>query len=329
MPARRPSLNELPRVWDTAILLLIALGAGAAMLSVSHMRQPDIGDAARLFWIACGLLGFCGSFLVFYGSFIEPKRLYLNKKCILFPHPAKIRIAVVGDLHVGDYKGAAFVERVVRNVNALEADIVLLVGDFLDGEASNIEDLAPLRALRARFGTFAVTGNHDAGYYTTFRTKTPYRRKDRTEEVRATLESFGIQFLRNTAHFLTIAGEPIAIAGIDDVWMESSSLDRAFAGIVKDTPLILLSHSPDVILQQQSRRAHLIVSGHTHGGQIRLPLIGPLAGIPDKLGRAFDRGLFYIGSTTTLAITAGAGETLARARLFCRPEILVLETTGD
>jgi predicted MPP superfamily phosphohydrolase len=95
---------------------------------------------------------------------------------------------------------------------------------------------------------------------------------------------------------------------------------------VKDThPLILLSHNPDVILRDEHKRAALIISGHTHGGQFRLPLIGAIAPIPNELGRRYDRGIFTLDNGVILAITQGMGETMARARIFCPPEILMLK----
>ena len=81
-------------------------------------------------------------------------------------------------------------------------------------------------------------------------------------------------------------------------------------------PIIMLAHDPSVILENHARYPHLIVSGHTHGGQIRLPFIGPIGRLPTQLGRKYDQGLFAVDKDTTLAITRGVGESGARARLF-------------
>ena len=104
------------------------------------------------------------------------------------------------------------------------------------------------------------------------------------------------------------------------------NIGAALDGIADDLPIILLSHNPSVINQNDSLQADLIVSGHTHGGQIRLPGIGPLGGVPTDIDQKYDQGTFAINNHTTLAITRGLGESSPRARLFAWPEILLLET---
>jgi predicted MPP superfamily phosphohydrolase len=89
-------------------------------------------------------------------------------------------------------------------------------------------------------------------------------------------------------------------------------------------PTILLAHNPDVILDEESTAANLVIAAHTHGGQIRLPFLGSLAPIPTKLGRAFDRGWFSLQEGRALFITTGVGESGVRARLFVPPQIDVL-----
>ncbi|UPA22953.1 metallophosphoesterase [Candidatus Peribacteria bacterium] len=316
-------------VWDSAILLLIGSVLVTLSWTIPQLQKSDqLSDVYRWFLIIVTTVMGLGGVLTVWGSFFEPELLIVRRRKIRLPFRKKLRIAVIGDLHVGVYKDASFVERIVRTVNRLEPDIVLIAGDCIDDEAADLSDLDPLKKLETRYGVFAIPGNHDAGAYISMFTRLHYYTIDKTDDLEKRLSSYGIHFLRNKSKTITIDNEPLVIAGTDDVWMESFDLKKTCADIPDSAATILLSHNPDVILNKDSHRAHLIVSGHTHGGQIRLPFIGALTSIPDTLGRAYDRGLFHITKTCTLAITEGTGVSGVRARLFCPPEILLLETEG-
>lgn len=307
--------------WDALLAVMIGcmvmIGAAAAL----YVPMNALAD------VVLGL-SIIGCITLLYGSFIEPKRIVVNKKSILLPLPS-LRIAVVSDMHIGPYKGEAFVKNIVTRVNALKPDVIFLVGDFIEHHRADLSPLRPLKHLQARNGIFAVMGNHDAGQFLRIRNNEKFTTVDRTAEISTLLEACGVTVLRNASKKITLeSGKSVSIAGIDDLWMDGSDLDRAIGDIPRDEPIILLSHNPDVILDPRSSRASLIVSGHTHGGQIRLPFIGPVSGLPDRLGRKFDQGIFSLDNGTTLAISHGIGETQARARLFCPPEILLLEITS-
>lgn len=317
--------------WDTAIALLLIGGVACGLIAHAFiLTHPSSALFLQIIIGAIGAFGIIGSFLVFWGSFIEPKRIKLNKKSIHIDGLPALKIAVVGDFHVGPYKGRAYLRRIVEEVNALQPDLILLPGDFIFNHQSSTKGIEPLKDLTAKLGTFAVLGNHDTGHmldrkYGAF---IPYRMPDRSDDVIGVLERLGIRVLQNEHVILKKGTVSFAIAGSDHCWMDSCDLSATFKDIPKDIPVILLSHIPDVILDKKSSRASLIVSGHTHGGQIRLPFIGNLYPIPDRLGDDFDEGLFHVHKSTTLAITHGIGETMARARLFCPPEILLLETSA-
>jgi len=305
-------LSHRPVFWDALIALLCA---GLLLIIVAASLLPS-----PFSWIT-GIAAGIGLAIILYGSFIEPKRIIVNTKSIRKDLPA-LRIAVIGDLHVGPYKQSAFVEKIVHDVNALEPDLIFLAGDFLFDHTSDITHLDPLRGLRAAHGVFGILGNHDAGEHL-------HHGKhcvtvDRSGEVTEYLQNRGIMMLRNASQPIVINGKTFHVAGIDDIWMQSSDLQKTLNDIPEHEVVLLLAHNPDTILDTRSHRASLIVSGHTHGGQIRLPLIGSIPPIPTKLGKRYDQGLFMITDRTTLAITHGIGETQTRARLFCTPEILVL-----
>lgn len=308
-------------LWDGVImasLALFAVGAGFAATAAAS-------GAASALQISAGIACAAAFAAVTYGSWIEPRRIVVRRLRLPFPISG-LRIAVVADIHVGHFAFAPFVARLVERINATCPHVILLPGDFLSDESTDIAGLEPLRSLSARYGVFAVIGNHDSGHYINIRQR-PWNGADRSRELTVFLEQRGITVLRNRSVSIDIGGRALAIAGIDDLWPTVPAAVPPFlASLDPARPTILLSHHPDVIELADARRAHLIVSGHTHGGQIRLPLIGPLLPVPTALGRRFSRGVFRISSTSTLFITHGVGATELRARLCATPEVVVIET---
>jgi predicted MPP superfamily phosphohydrolase len=310
-------------LWDLSIIILIVfLFSGAAACLTWTKRHPHKPLQKFLISIA-GLLSVVGCCLVVYGSFIEPQMITVTEKTISHPLASPLKIAVISDIHVGAYKGEAFVAKAVQRVNALLPDIVLIPGDFILNHDSDLGDLSPLKNIRTTMGTFAVLGNHDVGEYETL-LGTRYTGTDRGERISSALSALGITMLRNQSEVLTLPQGKLAIAGIDDIWTGHADLTSALADIDPTVYTVLLSHNPSVIDEPESLKAHLVVSGHTHGGQIRIPGFGPLSRLPTSLGQKYDQGVFEIDDDTTLAISRGIGESSARTRLFATPEILLL-----
>jgi predicted MPP superfamily phosphohydrolase len=312
--------------WDLGIALLLATGLCVTFMSGVWLWKPHKRQIMASMLVS--IIGMCGATLltvVAYGSFIEPQLISVTEASVRLPLRNRLKIAVIADLHLGPYKGARYLERVVRRVNMTLPDIVLLAGDYFWDDEGNLEDLEPLRGLRASLGVFAVTGDHEHGRYMSLR-QVPPDMRNRSHDIASQLRTLGVVVLRNEHVTLRLTNDTLAIAGIDDVWSEGSDLPAALRGIPSGIPTILLSHNPDVILENISHRANLIVTGHTHGGQIRLPWYGPIAALPTHIGSKYDQGIFALDDDTTLAITRGVGESLARARLFAPPEIMLLET---
>ncbi len=312
--------------WDLVIALLLGGSASVCMVCAVHLRRT-IGIIR---WAGVSMVALAGAAcfaIVAYGSFVEPQLLSVTTIRLEMPVKESLRIAVLSDLHIGPYKDAAFVRRAVDRVNELVPDIVLLTGDYLMGETDTgmaADGLEPLKHLRPAFGSYAVLGNHDHGLYRTlFGLNRPS--DDPGETVAEILEGLGVRVLQNENVVIDLGTGRLAIAGIEDRWMPNSSVDAAMEGIEPGTPIVLAAHNPDVLLEPRSASASLIVAGHTHGGQIRLPGFGPVPRLPTRLGRVFDQGAFTVGESTTLAITRGLGESGPRVRLFAPPEILVLQ----
>lgn len=304
-------LEMSPAFWDGAIGALILGGIGVIYA----------GRAWNLPLLS--LLGVIGVAVLLWGSLIEPRLLKTTRVRVTLPVTKPLRIAFASDMHVGPYKKASHMERLVRRILSLEPDLILLGGDYLFDHDSGTDALRPLAQLRAPLGVFAVIGNHDAGHFWKLSGE-GYALTDRSAEIATLFAGMGITLLRGEHRVIEHGGGKLAIAGIDDLWNGNGSA-AALRDIPDGVPTILLAHEPDTILDPSSLRADLILSGHTHGGQIRLPLLGPVPPLPQKLGRKFDQGLFKRNNGKQLFISHGCGESGVRARLFCVPEVVLLE----
>lgn len=162
-------------------------------------------------------------------------------------------IAQLTDVHIGPTLGKKFLEEVVRTTNGINADMIAITGDLVDGSVAELRDaVSPLAHLQSRHGTFFVTGNHE--YYAG------------VDEWVAHLPSLGVRVLRNER--VQIGGEGgFDLAGVDD-YHAHPDLERALAGRDETRELVLLAHQPKAILQASERGVGLQLSGHTHGGQI-------------------------------------------------------------
>lgn len=300
-------------IFDIAIaVLLLGFGALAIESVVRLQERRTTNDVRRtITWSLLYILALVAWGTVFYGSFIEPKTLQVVERDIVLSQDAQhsVRVAVVADYHTGPYKNARYVERVVSAVNAANVDMVWSPGDFIFDKTKQVEMLEPLSRYEAP--VYASTGNHDHEFAD-------------VDAVAKRLEAFGVNMLRNESVIVESSdGGRLNVVGIDDIWF-SPNPSAAFENVDESAPTAVIVHNPDFILYSYAAEADLVVSGHTHGGQIRLPWIGAVPPLPTKLGRAYDRGVFGFGDKGTLFITQGVGETGPRARLFARPTIDVL-----
>lgn len=225
-------------------------------------------------------------------------------------------IVQLSDFHYDTFS-RPIIESAVTLTNRLKRDLVVLTGDYVtqplkhqdDWHAvRNAEPCAELLAgLTARMGTYAVLGNHDVntdpGYVT------------------AALESYGINVLDNRCVPIEQEGKRLWLAGLADVLGRKADLDRALCGIPLDEPTVLLVHEPDYADYVPKPRIDLQLSGHSHGGQIVLPLVGPPY-LP-QLARKYWRGMYKVGPVT-LYTNCGLGTIWLPMRLNARPEITLL-----
>lgn len=216
-----------------------------------------------------------------------------------------LRVVQLSDTHMGPPDmPVARLAAIVAQANALHPDLVVLTGDyhggkFIDGDSGNLDDaVRPLKALRSRFGTFAVRGNHDDPFWTP-----------------RVLPRYRMTYLQNSH---ADAG-PVTIAGIDDAETGTPDIAAALRGIPPEKPIVMLMHEPDSWPQVPASVA-LTLAGHTHGGQVRLPLIGTPMTHSDF---GLVRGLFSDGGRR-LIVSSGLGTSGLPIRHGVPPEIVVV-----
>lgn len=220
-----------------------------------------------------------------------------------------VRLAMLTDLHADRHKQAPFFQEIVARTNTLQADAIVITGDFEDGSLSELAPaLLPLRDLRSRWGTFAVDGNHD--YFSGHEAWQRY------------LSGLGIRFLNNE-HVLPGPGH-IVLAGVTDPAASRDNcpppnIPQALAGAPAHKPIILLCHQPKLALQAAQSGVDLQLSGHTHGGHA--PGLRQLIAIYNA---GLTRGLDRIGSTQVYVSNGTSLWSGFPLRLFTPAEITLI-----
>ncbi len=251
--------------------------------------------------------------------YVEPGWLKVARHNVpLWPEKSDpVRLLHLSDLHA-DPMSLAEIRSAVELGIAEKPDLICLTGDFITWKYDQWDEYATILAkLPAAAPVYAVLGNHDGGGWAR------HNGYPDTSLVRGMLERAGIPLLHNRRESLTIKGRRFTLAGLGDWWADEMRPAEAFAGHQPrpEEPVILLSHNPDTKDKLTSWPWHLMLSGHTHGGQLSLPLVGtPFAPVRDK---RYVRGL-HRWNERWLHITSGVG-ALHHMRFNCRPEISVLE----
>jgi predicted MPP superfamily phosphohydrolase len=263
---------------------------------------------------AAGLTGLTGATAAY--GFWEASQIHVRRESVAIPNLpdafAGKTIAVLADLHHGPFVGLKFIEEAVRLANALRPDLFALVGDFAHKGTQAARQLPPcleaLTKLEAPLGVFAVPGNHDM-----------LHGGQVYHEVVATKP---ITDLTNRSVRLSCDGAYLWLAGVDDLWWGKPDLRKALHGIPMGDAVILLCHNPDFAESSPDARVGLMLSGHTHGGQVYLPLCGA-PWMPSRYGDKYRNGLVR-GPASLVFVSRGLGESGIPLRLNSPPEINLL-----
>jgi uncharacterized protein len=250
-----------------------------------------------------------------YANRVEPDRIDITHIPLALPNLSRefndYRLIQISDIHMGSWMNLPRLEEIVEKVNQLNPDLVAITGDFVTHHSSHhaSELVNPLKKLCAPDGVMAVLGNHDSS--------------NSRIGLHPILHRAGLMVLSNSVHTIRRGSASIHIAGVDDPLDRRDRLDIVLNKMPREGVGILLAHPPDFADKSaQSQRFDLQLSGHSHGGQVRFPLLGPLF-LP-RMGRKYPQGLYRVGNMT-LYTNRGVGMVHLPVRFNCRPEITLFQ----
>jgi predicted MPP superfamily phosphohydrolase len=261
---------------------------------------------------ALGSMTACGAAY----PFLEAKWCRLTRRTITLPKlPPSFRgltVALLADVHHGPFVPLAYIRQVVAMTNALEPDVVVLAGDYVHRHEKYIAPgIAELGKLEAKLGRFAVRGNHD--------------NRDYQALSLAALADAELPDLNNRGVWLERGNGGLRICGVGDLWTDRQDLGAALGDATERDAVLLLSHNPDFVETVRDPRVGLVLSGHTHGGQVIVPGFGaPI--VPSRYGQKYLYGLVQ-GPCCKVFVTRGVGTISPPVRLLCRPEVVLITLT--
>ena len=253
-----------------------------------------------------------------WSFFIEPNRLVIHQEVIQIDNWPKdlsgLRIAVISDIHTG----APFVNdnklrEIVARTNQLNPDLIVLLGDYMSGNSWHSHRVEPevtaaaLRDLHAPLGVYSVLGNHDWWY--------------NGNKVRAAFEQDGIHVLENEVAEIKWQNSSFWIVGLADLWTRPQRIQETLGKVPVGSTIVAITHNPD-IFPRLPRNVPLLLAGHTHGGQVKIPIIGrPIE--PSDFGQRYAAGHVF-ENDHHLFVTTGIGTSIFPIRFGVPPEIALL-----
>jgi uncharacterized protein len=301
-------------------VIAVAVLLGLLLFFFRQARRPP-GPARwgrvprwpRRIRVVLSAIVFLLAFIVFWAFLIEPNRLVVREETIELENWPKqldgLRIAVLSDIHVG----SSFIDEkklrtIVERTNERQPELIVILGDYMTPKHVPPEVFGPiLKNLSAPLGTYSVLGNHDWWYD--------------GSKVRAGLEQNGIKVLDNQVVQIQARGTSLWLVGLADLWTRQQLIDQTLHKVPEGQPLIALTHNPD-IFPSLPERVPLLLAGHTHGGQVRFPLIGTVVG-SSRYGDRYVRGHVF-ENNHHLFVTTGIGTSIIPVRFGVTPEIVIL-----
>jgi hypothetical protein len=256
--------------------------------------------------------------LAAWAFLIEPSWLTTHRVAMQIPHwrpeHQGIKIAVLTDLHIGSpFTGVEKLKEVVDRTNAEHPDLVLILGDLVIQEVVGGKFVAPepiaevLKGLRAPLGVVGVLGNHDWWFD--------------GARITAALRQAGVVVLENEAYRVSFNGKPFWVVGVADLWTRKPDIAGSLSQVDEGDPVILITHNPD-IFPNVPPRVSLTLAGHTHGGQVDIPIFGRLV-VPSKFGQRYAMG-HIVEDGRHLFVSGGVGTSILPVRFRVPPEVIIL-----
>lgn len=268
--------------------------------------------AVKLFIAAFGLIAILG----LYALFVEPFQLRIKEWNVAsksWQGNSELKIVLLADIHAGKpWMTPERIEKIVKQTNNLSPDIILLLGDYVATHPFKIsvppqEGIAPLRNLKAACGVYAIYGNHDFD--------------NRISGWRNALKKTGIPIFENNVLKVKCGDMNFWLAGLQDQIYQHPNIVNTMKKITDNAPILMMMHEPD-LLPEIPFRVTLTMAGHTHGGQIRLPWIGPIL-VPSKYGTRYAYG--YIKEKgKEMIVSGGLGMSIVPLRFLTPPEITLI-----
>jgi len=283
-------------------------------IAMNRSNETTRGTMTRRQFLRLAALAAAGMGAL-YPTFIERNLIVTNRYRISVPYLpepfAGLRVIQLTDLHHGPLMPIQTIEKVVTRANRLAGDLIVCTGDYVRGcdTTEQINTVWPvISRLTAPMGVFSVLGNHDHWAD--------------TERSIHMLQASG-QDLRHRTIALERHGQQLWLAGTGDLWEDHRDLDLLLSNIPDEACRIVLAHNPDTADTDYTSRIDLMLSGHTHGGQVNLPFVGaPVVPVRNK---TYTSGLKLSPRGTQVFISKGIGWAVVPVRFNCYPEIAVLE----
>ena len=306
-------------------VIAISVLLGLLLFLITEVRRPPgpaqwgrIPRWGKRLRITLGAIILGLGLLVFWAVFIEPNRLEVHQETIAIDRwPQQLdglRIAVLSDIHVnGSFINEKKVRTIVRRTNELQPDLIVICGDYMSSNGLMKRRVEPetfgpmLKDFNAPLGTYSVLGNHDWWYS--------------GPKVRAGLEQNGIKVLENEVLEISARGTSVWLVGLSDLWTRPQRIEQTIAKVPEGGTIIAFTHNPD-IFPNLPERVPLLLAGHTHGGQVRFPLIGTVAEA-SEFGERYVRG-HVVENNHHLFVTTGIGTSVMPVRFGVTPEIVLL-----
>ena len=256
--------------------------------------------------------------LIFWGFLIEPGRLVVREHTIQIENWPReltgLRVAVIADIHVDNwFINDKKLRSIVERTNQLQPHLIVILGDYMSGNGWVKRTVEPevfaavLKDFKAPLGVYSVLGNHDWWYD--------------GNKVRRGLEQNGIKVLDDEVAQVDARGTSIWLVGLADLWTRPQKINETIDKVPQGAPIIALAHNPD-IFPKLPQRVQLLLAGHTHGGQVRFPIIGAVVQSTD-FGDRYERGYLF-ENNHHLFVSSGIGTSIMPVRFGVTPEIVLL-----